>query len=66
MSLIAGTDLPESAPPEETREVTAGMSQGRLIWKRFVSNGVAMTALGFFLFIVLLSVTATGAFGIPG
>lgn len=66
MSLIAGTDLPESAPPEETREVTAGMSQGRLIWKRFISNGVAMTSLAFFLFIVVLSLTATGAFGIPG
>ncbi len=65
MSLIAGTDLPESAPPEETR-VTEGMSQGRLIMKRFLANGVAMTSLGFFLLIVLLSMTATGAFGIPG
>jgi peptide/nickel transport system permease protein len=66
MTLIAGTDLPESAPPEETREVTEGMSQGRLIWKRFVSNGVAMTSLAFFVAIVLLSVTSVGAFGIPG
>jgi peptide/nickel transport system permease protein len=42
------------------------MSQGRLIWKRFVSNGVAMTSLAFFVAIVLLSVTSVGAFGIPG
>jgi peptide/nickel transport system permease protein len=66
MTLIAGTDLPDAAPPEETREVTVGMSQGRLIWKRFVTNPVAMVSLAFFLFIVLFSVTATGAFGIPG
>ena len=66
MSLIAGTDLPESAPPEATREVTEGMSQGRLILRRFLSDGVAMTSLVFFLAIVVFSMTATGVFGIPG
>lgn len=66
MTLIAGTDLPESAPPKEERDVAEGLSQGRLILRRFLHNGIAMTSLGFFLFIVVLSLTATGAFGIPG
>jgi ABC-type dipeptide/oligopeptide/nickel transport systems, permease components len=66
MTLIIGPDLPDTAPAAETREVTVGMSQGRLIMQRFLHNGVAIASFIVFAFIVILSVTSVGAFGIPG
>ena len=66
MTLIIGPDLPDAAPAAETREVTVGMSQGRLIMQRFLHNGVAIASFIVFAFIVILSVTSVGAFGIPG
>ncbi|MEO7146396.1 MAG: ABC transporter permease [Terrimesophilobacter sp.] len=61
-----GTDVPESRLEEAPRDLTLGKSQGRLILERFLQNWVAMVSLGIFLLIILLSVTALGAFGIPG
>lgn len=50
----------------EVRGITVGKSQGRLILERFLHNWVAMSSLGVFLAIILLSLTSIGAFGIPG
>jgi peptide/nickel transport system permease protein len=66
MTLITGPDLPETAAPAATREVTVGMSQGRLIMQRFLHNGVAIASFIVFALIVALSLTSVGAFGIPG
>jgi len=49
--------LPESLRPE---------SQGRLIFKRFMSNKVAVGALIVILLLLVFSVSAIGIFGIPG
>ena len=66
MTVITGTDMPDSTPPDEIRDLTLGKSQGRLILERFLHNGVALASLGVFLFIIVVSVTALGAFDIPG
>ncbi|MBX3091418.1 MAG: ABC transporter permease [Cryobacterium sp.] len=50
----------------EVRHITVGKSQGRLILDRFLRNWVALTSLGVFLAVIVLSVTSIGAFGIPG
>lgn len=66
MTLISGPDLPETAPPVEEREITVGMSQGRLIMRRFLHNKVAIVSFVVFALVVVLSLTSVGAFGIPG
>ncbi|MCC6376545.1 MAG: ABC transporter permease [Microbacteriaceae bacterium] len=65
MSLEPGLNTKVSASGD-AEPLTEGMSQGRLIWKRLLKNKVAMASLIVFLAIVVLSVTASGAFGIPG
>lgn len=66
MTASFGTEVPGSSLEETPRDLTVGKSQGRLILERFLHNGVSMVSLGIFLLIILLSVTALGAFGIPG
>jgi peptide/nickel transport system permease protein len=58
-------DSPE--PTEEKRDPQdIGLSQGRLIFRRFVRNKVAMVALVVYALIAIFSVTATGFGPIPG
>lgn len=59
------TDIPDATALE--RETgTEGVSQGRLILRRFLRNKIAMISLGVFLAVVVLAITSVGAFGIPG
>lgn len=66
MTVSFGANVPESSLEETPRDLTLGKSQSRLILERFLRNGVSMVSLGIFLLIILLSMTALGAFGIPG
>lgn len=62
---LSHTDIPD--PTALEREVdTNGVSQGRLILRRFLRNKIAMASLGVFLAVVALALTSVGAFGIPG
>ncbi len=56
--------LSETVLPRDSRE--EGLSQGRLIFRRFVRNKVAMAALVVFVAIGLFSVSAIGIGPIPG
>ncbi|HRN30446.1 MAG TPA: ABC transporter permease, partial [Terrimesophilobacter sp.] len=62
---LSHTDSPDSTALEKEVD-TEGVSQGRLIFRRFVRNKIAMISLVVFLAVVALSVTSIGAFGIPG
>ncbi len=55
----------EAELTHEQREV-AGLSQGQIARRRFLSHKLAMTGLFTLLFIVLLSITSVGAGPIPG
>lgn len=52
--------------PSVSPDVTSGMSQGRLILRRFLRNKLALTAIIIFILIVVLSITSVGGLGIPG
>ncbi|MFJ6652023.1 ABC transporter permease [Microbacterium sp. NPDC091313] len=58
------TPAPEAAAPERTDEV--GVSQGRLILRRFLANKVAVVSGILFILIALFSVSAIGIGPIPG
>lgn len=59
-------DAPD-APQEEPRARNeVGLSQGRLIFRRFVRNPIAMTAIVVYLLIALFSVSAIGIGPIHG
>lgn len=64
------TDAPPAAPPTTGRAVLSkedrGVSQGRLILRRFLAHKPALVSIVLFVLIVGTAVTATGAFGLPG
>lgn len=62
---LSPTDIPDSTALERELE-TEGVSQGRLILRRFLRNKIAMISAAIFLAVVALSVTSIGVFGIPG
>jgi peptide/nickel transport system permease protein len=47
-------------------DATAGLSQGRLILRRFLRNRLALAAIIVFILVVILSVTSVGVFGMAG
>jgi len=51
---------------EASSDSIAGLSQGRLILRRFLRNRVALAAIVVFILIVVLSISSVGVFGIPG
>lgn len=63
------TGLPEpgtTSPDGETVEATVGVSQGRLILRRFVEHRASLVAIVVLIAIFLISVSSAGAFGLPG
>jgi peptide/nickel transport system permease protein len=58
------TSSAEAAP---TDDHTAGVSQGRLIWRRFLANRVAVVSGVLFVLIAVFSISAVGVAGVfPG
>jgi len=62
MTILAEPELPEA----EVSAATVGVSQGRLILRRFLRNKTAMASVVVFLLIVVLSISSVGVFGIRG
>jgi peptide/nickel transport system permease protein len=60
--MSVGIDLEPDAPEVET----AGVSQGRLILRRFLENKVALLSIVVFLAVIVLAVSSVGVFGLPG
>jgi peptide/nickel transport system permease protein len=60
--MSVGIDLEPDAPVVET----AGVSQGRLILRRFFQNKIALLSIVVFLGVVVLSLTSVGVFGMRG
>lgn len=59
--------LPEpSTPPAEKIEATVGVSQGRLIFRRFLEHKLSLIAIFVLIAIFLISVAAVGIFDFPG
>ncbi len=54
------------APPSPEEEHTVGVSQGRLILRRFLGNKVALVSGILFLLIAVFSISAVGLGPIPG
>jgi len=61
---------PSGAPHAQGPTVLAGdekgLSQGRLIFRRFVSNKIAVISVFIFLIVIGFAASASGVFGIPG
>jgi len=65
----ANFEAPSEPAAEPTKVVTAdekGLSQGRLIFKRFIQHKPALISILLFVLIVGFAISATGIFGIPG
>ena len=65
----ANFEAPSEPAAEPTKVVTAdekGLSQCRLIFKRFIQHKPALISILLFVLIVGFAISATGIFGIPG
>ncbi|WP_430592545.1 ABC transporter permease [Humidisolicoccus flavus] len=61
------TQSDDATEEAETKaKQSAGQSQGRLIFRRFVTNPIAMVSLALFAFVVIFAVSAVGLGPIPG
>jgi peptide/nickel transport system permease protein len=63
MTILAEPEVPDSS---DIRVVTVGVSQGRLILRRFLANKTALASIVVFLFILVISITSVGVFSLPG
>ena len=52
--------------PARNSEAETSVSQGRLIWRRFLSNKLAVTSAVLFILIVLFAISSVGLGPIPG
>jgi peptide/nickel transport system permease protein len=59
-------ELGTTSPDGETVEATVGVSQGRLILRRFVEHRASLIAIVVLIAIFLISVSSAGAFGLSG
>lgn len=68
-TLEPGVPQQKGAAPTETISQVAedkGISQGRLVLKRFVAHKPAMVSLVLLVFMIVFAMTASGSFGLPG
>jgi len=63
-AVSAGT--PHSGGPTVLTKDEKGVSQGRLILRRFLAHRPALISMILFVFVILFAATASGVFGLPG
>jgi peptide/nickel transport system permease protein len=68
MSIPIDTQAPGESPegPHVVTEAERGVSQGRIVLRRFLSHKPAVISIILFVLIVGFAISASGAFGIPG
>ncbi len=57
---------PEAGGPAVLTSEEKGVSQGRLVLRRFLAHKPALVSIVLFLAVVIFAISASGAFGIPG
>jgi peptide/nickel transport system permease protein len=57
---------PQAETPAPTEDATVGVSQGRLVWRRFLANKVAVVSAILLVLVAVFSISAVGLGPIPG
>ena len=57
---------PQAQGPTVLSKEDRGLSQGRLIFRRFLGNKAAVVSVFLFLLVVIFAASASGVFGLPG
>ncbi len=59
-------DVPPGDPGPDVPDTTRGLSQGRLVLKRFLGHRAAIVSLVFLVFIIVLAISSIGIGPIHG